>query len=44
MMQQDKDKTIACLDAKEKEEFEEALVKLEIELLQEKTKKVVIEV
>ncbi|KAL4496109.1 hypothetical protein ABPG72_015531 [Tetrahymena utriculariae] len=44
MQKQEKDKSINCLTEDEKKEFSDAVEKLEIELLLEKTKKVVLEV
>lgn len=43
-MSNEKDKSINSLNAQEREEFEKALVVLEIEVLHERIKKVVIEV
>lgn len=44
MQRQEKDKSINCLTEDEKKEFSDAVEKLEIEILFEKTKKVVLEI
>ncbi|KAL4462680.1 hypothetical protein ABPG74_000510 [Tetrahymena malaccensis] len=45
IMQQDKDnQTMQCLNEKEKAEYEDAIIKLDIEILQERAKKIIFEI
>ncbi|EAR90561.2 PH domain protein (macronuclear) [Tetrahymena thermophila SB210] len=44
MQEQKKDKSIACLTEKEKHQFEEAIIKLDMQILLQRTKKIVIQV